>query len=207
MLAEELGVSLRTLYRDIATLQSQGAAIEGEAGVGYVLRPGFLLPPLMFGDDEIEAVVLGLGWVMQHGDAQLAAAARDTFAKIVAVLPPDLRDAAESSGVMPGPGRRAELLPSIDLAPLRAAIRHERKLRLDYADVEGRPSRRIVWPFALGFFDQTRILVAWCETRQDFRHFRADRIAVAEPIEQRYPRRRRTLLKEWRLSQGIPERP
>jgi len=204
-LADELGVSPRTLYRDIATLQAQGASIEGEAGVGYVLRPGYLLPPLMFGDDELEAIVLGLGWVTQRGDGPLAAAARDAFAKIASVLPPDLRDAAETSGVLPGPGAK---LPSvgIDLAPLRRAIRMEQKLRLDYADAAGRASRRVVWPFALGFFDQTRVLVAWCETRQDIRHFRADRIAAAEPTGQRYPKRRRALLKEWRDREGIPER-
>ncbi len=81
-------MSLRTVYRDIAALQGQGADIVGEAGIGYVLRPGFLLPPLMFGDDEIEAIVLGLGWVTQRGDRQLAAAARDAFAKIADVSPP-----------------------------------------------------------------------------------------------------------------------
>ena len=205
-LAAEIGVSPRTLYRDIATLQQQGAAIEGEAGVGYVLRPGFLLPPLMFSDDELEAIVLGLGWARLRGDRQLSAAARDAFAKIVAVLPPDLRDAAESAGVMPGPGTKlAET--GIDLAPLRHAIRHEQKLKIDYADAVGRSSSRIVWPFALGFFDQVRVLVAWCETRQDIRHFRADRIGVAEPLGQRYPKRRRALLKEWRAREGIPERP
>jgi predicted DNA-binding transcriptional regulator YafY len=205
-LAGELGVSLRTLYRDIATLQVQGAAIEGEAGVGYVLRPGYLLPPLMFGADEIEAIVLGLGWVTQRGDAQLAAAARNTFAKIASVLPPELRDAAESAGVMAGPGAK---LPSvgIDLAPVRRAIRTEQKLRIDYADAAGRASRRVVWPFALGFFDQVRVLVAWCETRQDIRHFRADRIGAIETLGQRYPKRRQALLKEWRAREGIPERP
>jgi predicted DNA-binding transcriptional regulator YafY len=204
-LADELGISLRTVYRDIATLQGQGAAIEGEAGIGYVLRPGFLLPPLMFGDDELEAIVLGLGWVTQRGDAQLSAAARDAFAKIAAVLPADLKDAAESAGVMPGPGPKL-VEAGIDLAPLRRAIRTEQKLRLDYADVAGRASSRVVWPFALGFFDQIRVLVAWCETRQDFRHFRADRIVAAEATGHRYPKRRRALLKEWRDREGIPDK-
>jgi predicted DNA-binding transcriptional regulator YafY len=205
-LAGELGVSLRTVYRDIAALQGQGADIVGEAGIGYVLRPGFLLPPLMFGDDEIEAIVLGLGWVTQRGDRQLAAAARDAFAKIADVLPPDLRDAAESAGVMPGPGPKL-VERGIDLAPLRRAIRTEQKLRLDYADAAGHASKRVVWPFALGFFDQIRVLVAWCETRRDFRHFRADRIVAAQATGQRYPKRRRALLKAWRESEGIPERP
>src|SRR5215472_5836791 len=90
-LAAELGVSLRTLYRDIAALQAQGAWIEGEAGLGYVLRPGFMLPPLMFSEDEIAALVLGSRWVAERGDAELALAARHALAKIAAVLPADLR--------------------------------------------------------------------------------------------------------------------
>jgi len=203
-LAGELGVSLRTVYRDIATLQGQGASIEGEAGIGYVLRPGFLLPPLMFGDDELEAIALGLGWVAQRGDRQLSAAARDAFAKVAAVLPDDLRDAVESTGVIPGPGPKL-VEARIDLAPLRHAIRSEQKLRIAYADAAGKPSERVVWPFALGFFDHLRMLIAWCETRQDIRHFRADRILAVESLGKRYPKRRRALLKEWRAKEGIRE--
>ena len=199
-LAAELGVSERTVYRDIATLVGQGAPIEGEAGLGYVLRPGFVLPPLMFSDDEIEALTLGLRFVTQRGDAALGRAAADALAKIAAVLPAELREKA-ADGLLAGPG--AEL--TADLSLLRQAIRRERKLRIAYADAEGRGSERIIWPIALAFFDQARVLVAWCETRGDFRHFRTDRIREATAMEERYPRRRRALFAQWREGEGVPE--
>lgn len=201
-LAQELGVSLRTLYRDIASLQAQGAAIEGEAGIGYVLRPGFTLPPLMFSEEEIEALALGSRWVASHTDAQLAEAARNALAKIHAVLPPALRLELESNALLvPAPAARP---PDDALARLRLAIRRERKLRLDYRDAAGTPSQRIVWPFALGFFERQRLVAAWCEQRTGFRHFRLDRIAGMEMLEDRYPRRRQEMLKAWRADQGIP---
>lgn len=203
-LAAELGVSERTVYRDIATLVGQGAAIDGEAGLGYVLRPGFLLPPLMFGDDEIEALVLGLRWVADRGDGDLGAAAADALAKISAVLPADLRDRTEDMGLVVGPGA-AVAAGAADLASLRRAIRAERKLRITYADATGRHSARTIWPFALAFFDRVRVVAAWCETRRDFRHFRTDRIAAAEVMGERYPRRRRALISEWRKRESISE--
>lgn len=203
-LAQELGVSVRTIYRDIATLAGQGAPIDGEAGIGYALRPGFMLPPLMFGEEEIEALVLGLRFVVQRGDAGLARAAADASAKIAAVLPADLRDAAMAAGLLAGPGPKAEP-PAIDLSHLRSAIRSERKLRITYTDGDGRSSERTIWPVAIGFFDQARVLAAWCETRNDFRHFRADRIASADILTDRYPRRRAALLKAWREKEGVPQ--
>jgi predicted DNA-binding transcriptional regulator YafY len=203
VIAAELGVSLRTLYRDVATLQAQGAPIDGEAGVGYVLRPGFLLPPLMFGDEEIEALALGARWVAENGDARLARAARDAVARIEAVLPADLRDRFDDAGLWIGPGKARPPEP-VDADLLRRAIREEKKLDLDYADACGATSRRTVWPIALAFFEQVRILVAWCELRQGFRHFRVDRMSDARLLDTRYPRRRRTLVKDWRVAQGMP---
>jgi predicted DNA-binding transcriptional regulator YafY len=200
-LAAELGVSIRTLYRDIASLQAQGAPIEGEAGLGYILRPGFLLPPLMFSEEEIEALVLGTRWVAERADDRLADAARDALAKIAAVLPAGLRDELDASSLLVGPGATA---PGVDLGIVRKAIRGERKLAIAYRDRSGVASERIIWPFALGFFDAAQMVVAWCELRQDFRHFRADRIADLRPLEHRYPRRRQALLKEWRDAEGIP---
>lgn len=202
-LAGELGVSIRTLYRDIATLRGQGAPIEGEPGLGYVLRPGFMLPPLMFTDEEIEAIVLGSRWVARQPDVRLALAAADALAKIAAVLPADLRDDLDATALMVGPVARADA-ESADLGLIRQAIRAERKLDIAYADGQGASSRRVVWPFALGFFDKVRIMIAWCETRQDFRHFRADRLSALTVLDQRYPRRRQAMLKEWRASQNIP---
>lgn len=196
-LAEEIGVSLRTLYRDIASLQAQGATIEGEAGVGYVLRPGFLLPPLMFTPEEIEALVLGSRWVAGRADGRLAEAARSALARIGAVLPPDLREEMEGSSLFIAPGAPIPA-DAIDSAILRKAIRTESKLLLNYSDANGAASERVVWPFALAFFDQVRLLISWCELRDDFRSFRTDRIATVEMMETRYPTRRADLLKQWK---------
>ncbi len=204
-LAGELGVSLRTLYRDIATLQAQGAMIEGEPGVGYLLRAGFLLPPLMFTEEEVEALVLGTRWVVDRGDSRLGGAARNALAKIAAVLPPDKREGLDGSTLLVGPGEPIAA-GDAELATIRTAIRTERKLEIAYRDRDGSESRRIVWPFALGFFDRVRVMVAWCELRQSFRHFRTDRILALTASDTRYPRRRQAMLKEWRTAEGIPQR-
>jgi predicted DNA-binding transcriptional regulator YafY len=203
-LAEELGVSLRTLYRDIATLVGQGAHIDGEAGIGYVLRPGFMLPPLMFSEDEIEALVLGSRWVAERTDAPLSKAARNALTKIAAVLPPDLKNGVTDTSLLIGPGESIAA-GDAELPTVRLAIRTERKLRIAYVNADGKRSSRMVWPFALTFFDRARVVVAWCELRKDYRHFRTDRIASLKISETRYPRRRQAMLKEWRTMKGIPE--
>ncbi|MEB3702019.1 YafY family transcriptional regulator [Candidatus Bealeia paramacronuclearis] len=133
-LAQDLGISLRTLYRDIATLQSQGATIEGEAGVGYILRPGFMLPPLMFSEEEIEALVLGSRWVANRGDSALSQAAKNALVKIGAVLPNDLREKLEGAGLLVGPGEGLNE-DSIELPLLREAIRCEKKIIITYFDL------------------------------------------------------------------------
>ena len=199
-IAAELGISLRTLYRDIATLQSQGADIDGAPGLGYVLKPGFLLPPLMFSSEEIEALVLGSRWVGERGDARLAAAARDALAKVAAVLPAELRMELETSALLVPPGPPVATSGVHDAA-IRSAIRREHKLLLEYRDAAGAASHRTVWPFALGYFDRVQVVVAWCELRQDLRHFRTDRIASLKDSGHRYPRRRQALLKEWRAKE------
>lgn len=203
-LAEEVGVSLRTLYRDIETLRAQGAHIDGEAGIGYVLRPGFMLPPLMFSEDEIEALVLGSRWVSERTDTPLGDAARNALAKIAAVLPDDLRDSLDASNLLIGSGEPLAA-GDAELPAIRAAIRTERRLQIAYADGSGRSTRRTIWPFALAFFDRVRVVVAWCELRNDYRHFRTDRITALMPTDKRYPKRRLALLKEWRQREGISE--
>jgi len=203
-LAETLGISLRTVYRDIETLKAQGAHIDGEPGVGYVLRPGFMLPPLMFSEEEIEAIVLGSRWVADRADAALGAAARNAVAKIAAVLPQDLKISLDTSSLLVGPGS-AVAAGDAELPTIRLAIRTERKLRIFYVDGRGRDSKRTIWPFALAFFDRVRVVVAWCETREGFRHFRTDRISKVQFVDKRYPRRRQVLLKDWRATEGIPE--
>ncbi|WP_333900679.1 YafY family protein [Agrobacterium pusense] len=196
-LAAKTGVSLRTLYRDIATLQAQGADIEGEAGVGYVLRPGFLLPPLMFSQHEIEALVLGSRWVAGRADAGLAEAARAALVKIGAVLPEALREELDHSTLLVGPGQGLAAI-HVDLAAIRDTIRRESRAVITYRDEKGDVTERVIWPFALAFFDLVRVVLGWCETRQDYRSFRADRIESFRPLDGRYPRRRQVLLKEWR---------
>ncbi|MGY3945048.1 helix-turn-helix transcriptional regulator [Aeromonas tecta] len=201
-LAQELGISLRTLYRDIATLQAQGAQIEGEAGIGYVLRPGFTLPPLMFSEEELDALVLGSRWVAEHADRDLSTGARSALAKIEAVLPAEYRQQLQANALLIGSYRTTE---STDETQLRSAIRQQRKVTLGYRDLKEALSERTVWPFALGYFDKVRVLMAWCELRQDFRHFRVDRIDHLQLEASPYPRSPALLLKEWRANQQIPQ--
>jgi predicted DNA-binding transcriptional regulator YafY len=203
-LADELEVSIRSVYRDVQTLRAEGATIEGEPGVGYVLRPGFLLPPLMFSDDELEALVLGLRLTVEHADDALGRAASDVVAKLRAVLPKDLRVVVDETALLAGPAlaRPAE---SIDLAEVRRAIRDQRKARIAYTNEQGTSSERVIWPLGLGFFQRSRVVVAWCETRADFRSFRSDRIAHWQTLSARLPRSRMALLNEWRERERIPE--
>lgn len=204
-LADDLGVSIRTLYRDIATLQAQGADIQGEPGVGYILRPGFTLPPLMFSADEIEALVLGSRWVARRAeDPRLGDAAANALSKIAAVLPDELRDSVDGSNLLVGGG---EVIPAVvDLSAIRLAIREQKKLVIAYRNAGGTATERTIWPFAIGFFDRVRVAIGWCELRVDYRNFRLDRIDRMEVLPERYPRRRAVMLKEWREREGIPTR-
>lgn len=199
-LADELDISLRTLYRDIAALQALGAQIEGEAGVGYVLRPSYFLPPLMFSPTEIEALTLGMRWVSTFADKPLSRSADDALAKIEAVLPPELRGGIGAMPLRVGPPP-SEAVIEEDLSELRRAIRDERKLEMLYRDTAGRESERITWPFAIGYFADGRILVGWCELRQGFRHFSTAGILKARVLEGRIPRRRSDLYHDWRRSE------
>ncbi|XUW93628.1 YafY family transcriptional regulator (plasmid) [Burkholderia sp. M6-3] len=204
-LANELGVSTRTLYRDIASLQAQGAMIEGAPGIGYVMKPGFMLPPIMFRSEELDALVLGMRWVADRCDETLSAGALGALAKIAAVLPAELRRELEESSLLVGaPLKRPAHTISPDL--LRAAVRAESKLEITYVDGSGIRSRRVVWPFALVYFDQARVLMCWCELRADFRNFRSDRILSVEQKTERYPKRRSTLLREWRKLNQVASR-
>jgi predicted DNA-binding transcriptional regulator YafY len=202
VLAQTLGISIRTLYRDIASLQSQGADIEGEPGIGYVLRPGFMLPPLMFSRDEIEALVLGSRWVADRADSELAVAAQQVLVKISAVLPPDLRIDLETSALLVGPGVKLAKDDKF-LVQIRRAIRDELKLNVSYLDGKGNESQRVIWPFGVGFFDQVRMVVAWCEHRVEYRHFRIDRIQNLNVTKLIYPKRRLAMLKEWKAIEGV----
>lgn len=202
-LATELGISLRTLYRDIATLRLQGARIEGDPGVGYQMRGGFLLPPLMFDHDELEALLLGARWVESQADAELVQAARRAMARIGSALPEPLRTAIDTTGLHV-PTWHENRTPEPWLPVLRHAIRDEHRLRMDYIDARGDTSQRMIWPFAMAFFGPTtRLFAAWCELREDFRHFRADRVIHLHDTGERYPVRRHRLLTRWKTQCAI----
>jgi predicted DNA-binding transcriptional regulator YafY len=196
-LAEEHNVSVRTLYRDVQTLIGLGAPIEGEAGIGYLLKPGFFLPPLMFSPEELEALVLGARWVEARPDAPLAQAARTALGKIATASPDDLRDRIGNTGLWPVRTRWDGAASEPLLAVMREAIRTEKAVEIDYGDERGKRSRRAIWPVAIAYYEEKQIVAAWCTARQDFRHFRTDRIASATPLEARFGRRRAQLAKEW----------
>jgi len=195
-MAEELEVSLRTLYRDIADLVMDGVPIRGEAGVGYVLGQGYDLPPLMFTTDEVEAVMLGLRWVMRRGDNDLVRAAQDAVAKVGTVLPTELRAVLTEASLIVPPSWKA-VPDTVDVAALRRAIREQRKVGIVYRSEDGTRTERVIWPIAISYFDAQRLIVAWCELRQGFRTFRTDRMASATVLPEKYRERRAVLLKRW----------
>jgi predicted DNA-binding transcriptional regulator YafY len=203
-LAEDLSVSVRTVYRDIQTLMDLGAPVEGEAGLGYLLRPGFFLPPLMFGEDELEALVLGARWVQGQGDPFLAKAAATALAKIGTASPKDLRDKIADTGLW-APRFQTPAEQPDGLRTIREAVRREQKLSITYIDEKGSTTARIVWPIALAFFEGKRLLAAYCELRAGFRHFRSDRISELSTTQERYPTRRVVLIKRWKQEHNIPE--
>jgi predicted DNA-binding transcriptional regulator YafY len=196
VLARETKVSLRTIRRDIATLQAMGAHIDGAPGVGYILRPGFLLPPMSFTEEEVQALVAGAQWVSRQTDQALARAAQNALAKIGGVIPAEMRPALDDDALYVG--RQKANLSGLDLARVRQAMREQRKMRIIYADQAGATSERTIWPIMLGFVDSQRFIAGWCELRKDFRLFRSDRIRKAALLDDRYSRNRRQLVKEWR---------
>jgi predicted DNA-binding transcriptional regulator YafY len=197
MLAEELEVSKRSVYRDIADLVGQRVPIRGEAGVGYLLDRHFDMPPLMLTPDEIEAAVLGAQWVAERGDSVLANAARDLLVKIATAVPERLRlfIAEPTTGARPG---GALALDGLDIGKARLWIRNGRKIRIRYRNQEMQDSERTIWPVIVGYAETVRLLMAWCELRQDFRHFRTDRIVAAEFLDEHYGCRVSDLRNRWK---------
>ena len=198
-LAERLEVSVRTVYRDIAALQARRTPIDGEAGIGYVMRAGYDLPPLNFDADEAEAIVVGLSLLARTGDVGLQRAASRVFEKI---------DSARA--------RRADFRVSdwgvseeraADLSVLRAAIRDEHKLRLAYVNAEGDESERTVRPIAVIYYVSASVLVAWCELREGFRHFRPDRMRECEVLDARFAGEGAALRRQWESVQTAQPSP
>lgn len=178
-LADELGVSLRTVYRDVADLQRSGVPIEGEAGVGYMLRKGSDIPPLMFTADELEALVVGTRFVRAFGGKRLGREAAAALLKIEAVLPPDLRERSAHTRIFAPEVERLENSGLID--DLHAAVTGARVLRMRYRDNDARATEREVEPLCLAFWGGSWTLGAWCRLRGDFRNFRPDRIVDFSP--------------------------
>lgn len=203
VLADEMSVSLRSLYRDIDTLKGMGAAIDGEAGLGFQLKADYWLPPLMFNEAEIEALVLGLRLLVYGPDADMSVTARDATAKIAAVLPPERRGEMESVGLFALPHQKTP--GDTRLADLRRAIRQERQIDIAYEAPEGPATRRIVYPLALGYYEGRQILVSWCTLRNDYRNFRIDRMSAIAVLDTGLPEPRRTLFHRWKSRSNLPD--
>ncbi|WP_182083866.1 YafY family protein [Aureimonas sp. ME7] len=195
-LARELGVSSRSIYRDIETLRAIGAPIDGQAGVGYLLRRGFFLPEFAFSTDELDALALGLGWVQQRADPALAGCGESALAKILAARANGPALGQDPPAIVTAASLSARLDPP-QVALLRDAIRRQRKVAIGYEDASGARSERIVWPVIIVYFDDVRVLAAWCELRSAFRHFRVDRLHVKETLQDRYPGRRQSIVTRW----------
>ncbi len=178
-IAVQLEVTVRSIYRDIAALQAMRVPIEGGRGIGYIMRPGFTLPPLMLSIEETEAIVLGLALLERTGDTELRQAAKQVNRKIAAVVPAPLAGTF-SANALHAWGSVAPVPEAIDLAMVRRAIRDEQKLALDYRDEYARTTERTIRPLALIYYSQTANIVAWCELRQAIRNFRADRVEHCE---------------------------
>lgn len=194
-LARELGVSERSIYRDIETLRSLGAPVDGQAGVGYVLNEGFFLPQFAFSPEELEALVLGLGWVQQRADPDLVRSSESALAKVLSARSNGPAQTGESPALVAASA--SERVDPPQAAMLRDAIRRQRKVSIRYEDAQGAQSDRIIWPIAIVYFDDVRVLAAWCEERSAFRHFRVDRVVVKAILEERYPGRRQSLVTRW----------
>lgn len=195
-LAETLEVTVRTVYRDIATLQARRVPIEGAAGVGYVLRRGFDLPPLMFTAEEADAIAVGVRMVRRLRDRSMQAAADSVLAKISAVVPQALRGQLSDAPVYVSQGSAVEP-QGIDPAALREAIRLTRKLRISYANERGERTERTIWPLAMAYYVDVTLVAAWCELRQDYRHFRIERIVESAVLDETFPAANGRLVAEW----------
>ncbi|MGF9566402.1 YafY family protein [Neorhizobium sp. JUb45] len=181
-IAEQLEVTVRSIYRDIAALQGMRVPIEGGRGIGYILRPGFTLPPLMLSIEETEAIVVALALLERTGDQGLRQAARQVNRKISAVVPQPLAGTFTTNALHAW-GSSAPAPEGVDLALLRQAIRTEQKLHLCYRDEHGQQSDRTIQPIALIYYSQTANIVAWCELRAAIRNFRTDRVAECRPVD------------------------
>lgn len=206
-LAEKLEVTVRTVYRDVAALQASRVPIEGAAGLGYVLRKGFDLPPLMFTAEEADAIAIGVRLLRRLRDPKLGAAAQSVLAKLSSVVPHELQPQLVSAALYVSDGNAPSVV-GIDLSELRGAIRETRKLHIAYLDEEQRRTERTIWPLAMAYYVDVTLIGAWCELRSDFRHFRVDRILRSQVLDERFPAENGKLAAEWlALEKDRPDPP
>lgn len=204
-LADELEVTVRTIYRDVATLQARRVPIEGAPGLGYVLRKGFDLPPLMFTVDEVEAITVGARLVRRLRDPELQQAAKRVLDKVTVVLPESLRSHLARTPFYVSKGD-AVMPQGVDVAQVRSAIRDRRKMRIAYVDEKGGRTRRTVWPLAMAYYVDVTLIGAWCELRNDFRNFRVERIARSRVLAAHFQDHNGRLLAQWlALPKARPE--
>ncbi|MEM9728126.1 MAG: YafY family protein [Myxococcota bacterium] len=201
-LAEQLEVSERTVYRDIRDLMATGTPIEGEAGIGYSLRSGYDLPPLMFDHDEIEALVLGARVVAAFADEKLARAAQSVVSKVEAVLPAKMKPQIEAAGLY-APSTPASRATGEGLLAVRVAMAERQKLRIGYDKGDGVETVRVVRPLGAFFWGRSWTVTTWCELRDDFRNFRLDRITTLEPTGETFPDEPERSLREYLRSIGV----
>ncbi len=202
-IGDALEVSKRTAYRDIAALQSMRVPIDGEAGIGYIMRPGFDLPPLAFRTEEIEAIVVGLALLRRTGDTGLQRAAQQVANKINEVISNGNKTQFNTKTLHVS-GWNAIPFSKIEINLLRQSIRDEEKLCLTYIDAENNQTQRIIWPLAIVYYIDVIILAAWCELRSDFRHFRIDRSRELQATGEQFCGKGDQLRKTWRAQHDIP---
>jgi len=203
-LADRLEVAVRTVYRDIAALQARRIPVEGAAGVGYVLRRGFDLPPLMFTADEVDAIAVGARLVRRLRDTGLQDAAESVLSKIATILRDPLRTGVVSAPFYVSDGD-AVTPKGIDLSDVRYAIRETRKMRITYADAGGQRSNRTIWPIAMAYYVDVTLIGAWCELRLDYRHFRVERIVTSTLLDETFSTAGGKLVEGWLARRAIEE--
>jgi len=205
--AEEIGnaleVSKRTAYRDIAALQSMRIPIDGEAGIGYIMRPGFDLPPLAFDSDEVEAIVVGLALLTRTGDSGLQRAAKRVASKIGDSLP-DQADSNFANDALHVSSWNSIPETTINISLLRHAIRDEEKLSLSYSNAKKQSTERIILPLAIIYYIDVIVLTAWCELREDFRHFRVDRLSKCDLTGRFFSGEGNQLRDSWSRQHSLP---
>jgi len=201
-IGEALEVSKRTAYRDIAALQSMRIPIDGEAGIGYIMRPGFDLPPLAFDAEEIEAIIVGLALLGRTGDKGLLRAANKAAGKIITAVPGDGKSGFDQDALHVSSWN---IVPdaSIETGMLRRAIREEEKLKITYQKPDMVTTIRIILPLAITYHVDVIVLAAWCELRMEYRHFRVDRIQQCRPMGENFHSTGNRLRADWQLLQAI----